>query len=228
MSDKLTLLQFMQALGNAITQAASSLETDPTQPQNDGNMPNMFQEEPTSFDQHFDDVYQPLNKVTEYDPTRSASVPVVSYSFVTQEEEETDVKLKREEQDPNDPDAFSNEQNGENNPLDDDQDDTMDEFGNDDQDNLNDSNDPDRQGDVRYVDDAHLVYKRQQEDGTFEELWIFNIGPDAERRSDFIIKDILAGTDIPENEISSDDGNQDYVTWSVGNIQMVKVRGLQQ
>ena len=47
-----------------------------------------------------------------------------------------------------------------------------------------------------------------------------------EVNNDFIIQDILKGTDIPPNEISSDDGSQDYLTWNVGNVQMIKVRGL--
>ena len=38
-----------------------------------------------------------------------------------------------------------------------------------------DSGDPNRSGIIRTVNNAHLVYKRQSETGTFEELWIYNI-----------------------------------------------------
>lgn len=86
--------------------------------------------------------------------------------------------------------------------------------------------DPDRQGNVHYVKAAHLVYRREQEDGTFEELWIYNIGDEAERKAEEIIRDILAGTDIEDNQIASDDGSQEYTLWTMGNAQMLKVTGL--
>ena len=86
---------------------------------------------------------------------------------------------------------------------------------------------PDRQGDVRYVKGAHLVFRREDpEEGTFEELWIFNTGKDAERKSDSILRDILAGTEIDPSQIRSEDGTQTYSAWSVGNAQMVHVKGL--
>lgn len=86
--------------------------------------------------------------------------------------------------------------------------------------------DQDRQGNVHYVKAAHLVYRREQEDGTFEELWIYNIGDEAERKAEEIIRDILAGTDIEDNQIASEDGSQEYTLWTVGNAQMLKVTGL--
>ncbi len=86
--------------------------------------------------------------------------------------------------------------------------------------------DQDRQGNVHYVKDAHLVYRRKQEDGTFEEMWIYNVGDEAARKPDDIIRDILAGTDIDDNQISSEDGAQEYTLWTVGNGQILKITGL--
>ena len=85
--------------------------------------------------------------------------------------------------------------------------------------------DPDYQGVIRTAPDAHLVSKRQQEDGTFDELWVYNVGQDFKselktRRA------VLAGTDIPINKMKSPDGSQNYELWTVGNGQMLKVRGL--
>lgn len=230
MDTKQSLLQFMQALGSALMQTAASME----QTSNDDSvapccdpidqpLANMY-DNTTDFDNHFDNVYQPSDRIEQ----RGMRMPSVSYTLLAKEEEETDVKQQRQQDDQNDPEEYSDEQNGEENPLDDSFDDTEDA----DVDNLDSdidpNGDPDRQGDIRFVKDAHLVYKREQDDGSFEELWIFNIGSDATRRSDFIIRDILKGTDIPENEISSDDGSQDYIAWSVGNVQLIKVRGLPQ
>ena len=144
---------------------------------------------------------------------------------VAKEYEENDINVKRKDDDEENPDEYADNQQGENNEFDDEnQDDTdpdeLDQYGNDA------NEDQERQGNVRYVKDAHLVSRRQTDDGKFDELWIFNTKDQAPRRSDYIISDILKGTDIPANEISSDDGSQDYLIWNVGNIQMVKVRGL--
>jgi len=86
--------------------------------------------------------------------------------------------------------------------------------------------DPDRQGLIRVVPGAHLVYKRVDEDGTFEELWIYNI-PDSELESELEIRRaILAGTDIPRGKTQTEDGVQSYEMWTAGNAQMVKISGL--
>lgn len=85
--------------------------------------------------------------------------------------------------------------------------------------------DPDRQGLIRTVKDAHLVYKRQAEDGSYEELWTYNIDKDV-RNELKIRRDILAGTDISPNKRMSDDGSQQYDLWTVGNVQMLHVEGL--
>lgn len=85
--------------------------------------------------------------------------------------------------------------------------------------------DPDRQGAIRTVDGAHLVYKRQTDDGSFEELWIIKQGDKFQDELD-TRRDILAGTDIPVNKTKSDDGSQRSDTWNVGNIQYIEITGL--
>lgn len=86
------------------------------------------------------------------------------------------------------------------------------------------TSDPDRQGLIRTVKDAHLVYKRDTEDGTFEELWIYNL---TTLRGELDVKKaILAGTDIPTNKTRSPDGSQTYEIWSSGNAEMILIKGL--
>lgn len=87
--------------------------------------------------------------------------------------------------------------------------------------------DDDRAGVIRTVPGAHLVYKRQQEDGTFEELWLYKIGDDFNQAIN-IRKDILAGTDIPPNKTKSEDGSQKYTITTMGDGQIVSVTGLPQ
>lgn len=81
-------------------------------------------------------------------------------------------------------------------------------------------------GMIRRVQGAHLVYKRKQEDGTFEELWIYKIGKDSQRNDYEIRQDILAGTDIPKTQTSSEDGEQHYDLWTCGNAQILRISGL--
>lgn len=88
-----------------------------------------------------------------------------------------------------------------------------------------DIDDPDYQGFIRTVPDAHLVYKRQQPDGTFNELWVYNIGNDFRKELE-IRKGILAGTDIPLNKMKSPDGGQQYELWTAGNAQMMFITGV--
>ena len=88
-----------------------------------------------------------------------------------------------------------------------------------------DQDDPDRQGLIRVVPGAHLVYKRASEDGTFEELWIYNTEDqfDTELQTR---RAILAGTDIEKNRMKSKDGSQSYELWNAGNAQLIKITGL--
>lgn len=81
-------------------------------------------------------------------------------------------------------------------------------------------------GMIRRVEGAHLVYKRKNEDGTFEELWIYKIGKDTKRNDYEVRQDILAGTDIPKTQTRSEDGEQSYELWTSGNAQMLRIVGL--
>jgi hypothetical protein len=86
------------------------------------------------------------------------------------------------------------------------------------------TDDPNRQGLIRTVKGAHLVYKRETEDGSFEELWIYNV---TTLKDELIVKKaILAGTDIPPNKMQSPDGEQTYEVWSAGNAELLMVKGL--
>lgn len=85
---------------------------------------------------------------------------------------------------------------------------------------------PNRQGTIRVIKGAHLVYKRKTPDGFYEELWFYNIGKETSRDELELRKEILAGTDIPESGTKSDDGAQSYEIWTSGNGQMMKVVGL--
>ena len=85
--------------------------------------------------------------------------------------------------------------------------------------------DPDYQGNIRTVTGANLVYKRKQEDGNYEELWIYNVGDDVKKEMQ-IRRAILAGTDIAPNQRESEDGTQHEETSTLGNVQYLKVTGL--
>lgn len=89
---------------------------------------------------------------------------------------------------------------------------------------LDTSDDPNRNGIIRTVDNAHLVYKRQSEDGSFEELWVYNT--DSMQGELKVRRDILAGTDIPQNRTQSEDGSQEYTIQTLGNGQIVHITGL--
>lgn len=78
---------------------------------------------------------------------------------------------------------------------------------------------------LRTVDGAHLVKKEQGEDGKFEELWVYNVGKDMQKALK-VRKDILAGTDIGDKKTKSEDGEQSYEMWTLGNAQMLHIKGL--
>ena len=84
--------------------------------------------------------------------------------------------------------------------------------------------DPNKQGLIRTVPKAHLVYKREVEDGAFEELWLYNVTTLRDELS--VRRAILAGTDIPPSRMQSPDGSQTYTMWSAGNAELVLVSGL--
>ena len=94
-------------------------------------------------------------------------------------------------------------------------------------DDLDDSEeDPNFQGVIRTVQNAHLVYKRSNEDGAYDELWIYYIEKGVDDGA--TRKAILAGTDIEPGEVSSADGTQSMELWTVGNAQMLYIKGLPQ
>ena len=86
--------------------------------------------------------------------------------------------------------------------------------------------DQNRIGVIRTVDNAHMIYKRKDEEGKFEELWVYNtngrLGDELNIR-----RDILAGTDIPPKKTMSPDGDQKYTLTTLGNAQMLHITGLQ-
>lgn len=89
------------------------------------------------------------------------------------------------------------------------------------------NSDPNYQGQIRSVTGANLVYKRQVQDGSYDELWIYSIGKDMV--AEFAIrKAILSGTDIDPNTLDSDDGTQRAKSKSIGNIQFISISGLPQ
>jgi hypothetical protein len=81
------------------------------------------------------------------------------------------------------------------------------------------------QGIIRTVKGACLVYKRRNEDGNYEELWIYNVGTRFDDSMQ-IRKAILAGTDIDTNDTQSEDGTQEATTYSIGNVQYLNIQGL--
>ncbi len=94
-----------------------------------------------------------------------------------------------------------------------------------DDDDLEEPDNPHRAGFIRTVDNAHLIYKRQVENGTYEELWIYNIQTNTNDELE-IRRNILAGTDIPVKKTKSPDGVQSYTSTTMGNAQMLKITGL--
>lgn len=84
--------------------------------------------------------------------------------------------------------------------------------------------DGNRQGLIRAVANAHLVYKRKNPSGLYDELWIYNIS----NINDQITtrQAILAGTDIEHNNSSSEDDQQHYTLWTAGNAEMMLITGL--
>lgn len=85
--------------------------------------------------------------------------------------------------------------------------------------------DEDYQGNIRTIRGAHLVYKRATEDGTFEELWIYNVGKN--RAAEAKIRNaIMAGSDVDVNRDVSEDGSQKVETYTVGNVQYIKLIGV--
>ena len=85
--------------------------------------------------------------------------------------------------------------------------------------------DPDKMGLIRTVKGAHLVYKRETEEGTYEELWFYTSG-DSMKDELKVRRAIVSGTDIPPTKTSSPDGKQSYTVWTSGNAEMLCIKGL--
>jgi len=89
--------------------------------------------------------------------------------------------------------------------------------------------DPDRQGSIRTVPDAHLVYKRKNENNLYDELWIYK----QNQHDTWTMRTydaIVAGSDIPKGSTSSPDGSQTVERWEVGDpkstLVFVNIKGL--
>lgn len=201
-----SLKQFLAVVGNALVNAAQELNNN-----QDGSYDQNDCSDATDID------CQPELDSDPYG-INSFNNPTKAVEF--EEIDQPSTKAKQNDDEQNNETDFDNQSHDNESQFDD-----FDER-NDDFNDKEDKSDIDRQGNVKYVQDAHLVTRHQVEDGTYEELWIFNNDRNNHRRSDKIIRDIIKDTDIPENEISSEDGSQNYIIWSVGNIQMVKVTGL--
>lgn len=87
--------------------------------------------------------------------------------------------------------------------------------------------DQDFQGMIRTVRGACLVYKRKTSNGTYDELWIYNVGQNLKKET-AVRKAILAGTDIDPNTQMSDDGEQKAKTTTIGNVQYLNITGMVQ
>ena len=83
-----------------------------------------------------------------------------------------------------------------------------------------------RQGLIRKVKNAHLIYKRENETDTYDELWVYRSGKDGIKSEIDIKNDIISGTDIPVDGLKSDDGEQFYEIWHVGEVIFLKIFNL--
>ena len=92
--------------------------------------------------------------------------------------------------------------------------------------------DPNRRGVIRRVAGAHLVFKRKNENGSYDELWMFpydNAFVEGNLRKAVTIKRaILAGTDIPVKASESPDGSQSFEQQIIGTAQFIFITGLTQ
>lgn len=84
---------------------------------------------------------------------------------------------------------------------------------------------PDKQGVIRNIKNAHLIYKRQDVDGTYTELWAYDIAKGL--KDEFNVRNaILNGTDIDHKTGSSPDNIQRYELWTSNNRQFMQITGL--
>lgn len=84
---------------------------------------------------------------------------------------------------------------------------------------------PDRQGTIRTIPNAHLIYKRSAPNGTFSEMWMYKAGHNY-RDENKVRSAILDGTDIDQRLGASTDGEQTYEIWTCNDRQIMKISGL--
>lgn len=89
------------------------------------------------------------------------------------------------------------------------------------------SDDDQKQGIIRRIEGAHLVYKRKNDAGLFDELWIYNTTQKIGTAIN-IKKDILAATDIPPKATTSEDGSQKYTLTTLGDVTFLHIMNLPQ
>lgn len=93
----------------------------------------------------------------------------------------------------------------------------------------NGADDPDRQGEIRHVTNAHLVFKRKDERNQFTELWIYKENA-LQKKTNKTYDAIIAGTDIPRGQRTSEDGSQTVSVWEIGSptntLVYVELKGL--
>ncbi len=70
------------------------------------------------------------------------------------------------------------------------------------------------------------MYKRKNEEGSFDELWVFGTGDNDIKDSLEVRRAILAGTDIPPRALKSENGQQSYTLTTLGNGQILHIKGL--
>ena len=96
----------------------------------------------------------------------------------------------------------------------------------DDESDENNESDPDKEGVIRTIKNAHLVYKRKDVDGTYVELWAYDINRGFKDEYD-IRAAILNGTDINHKTGLSSDEQQSFDLWTCGGRQMMRIKGLE-
>lgn len=79
---------------------------------------------------------------------------------------------------------------------------------------------------TRFVPGAHLIYKRQSDVDSFEELWIYAVDIKSPTSHAKIERQILAGTDIDPSSMASEDGAQTASVWHAGNAKYMHITGL--
>lgn len=86
-----------------------------------------------------------------------------------------------------------------------------------------------KQGMIRTVKDAHLVYKRKDQNNQYTELWVYK-RDSGKKNSTAPFDAIIAGTDIEKGHTMSPDGEQSIRTWEVGPVSntvcFVEIMGL--